>query len=186
MTNPTQAQCPWCSLSCPTVLHRLWECPTITTYWDSVLAFIFKISKTLIWKNPLLCLFGCEPPSSTSSTAEPLNFPQWTHICLLVARRTFMSHWIKSTPPNLPAVKQAKFTLFYLERLDTIVLKFHSNSRFFARWLKYMEVTFTQKDLQGLMQPFRFTDWYLKRDLTNSLGNLKLSNLSDPSVFLPP
>lgn len=35
--------------------------------------------------------------------------------------------------------------------------------------------TFTQKVLQEVMQPFRYTDWYMKRDLTNSLGNLKVS-----------
>lgn len=133
----------------------------------------------------LICLFGCEPPLSTPPEKSPLHISHWTHICLLVARRTIMSHWIKPTPPSLQAMKKALLSLFYLERLDTMVLNFWPTSRFFIRWRKFMEHTFSQEELQNLMQPFCYTDWYLKQDLTNSLGNLKLSNLSDPSTFHP-
>lgn len=133
----TQAQCPWCSLPYHTLLHRLWECPTITRYWNLVPAHIFKINNIQLPNNPLLCIFGCEPLPSTSSSAGSLNLTQWTHITLLVARRTIMSHWIKPTPPSLPAVECSMLSFFNLERLNTIVLNFRSTSRFFARWCKY-------------------------------------------------
>lgn len=89
---------------------------------------------------------------------------------------------------NCPFYRQWKKPSYrsFRHRLDTILLNFRSTSHFFTRWRKFMELTFTQKDLQELIQPFRYTDWYLKRDLANSLGNLKLSNLSDRSAFLPP
>lgn len=185
-TQPTQMTCPWCSIPRPTLLHRLWDYTAITKYWDSILAYIGKITKTLIPKDCLLCLFGYAPPTSSPPMRGPLNISQWAHRCLLVARRTLMAHWITTTPPNLPAVKRAMLSLFYLEKLDPITLNFRSTSRFFTRWRKYIEATFTQNFLQEVMYPFRYTDCYLKRDLANSLGNLKVSNLSDPSTFLPP
>lgn len=184
--DPTQMKCPWCSLPRPTLIHRLWDCTAITKYWDSIMAYIGKINKTLITKDRLLCLFGYTPSTSSPPGRGPLNISQWAHLCLLVAGRTIMAHWITTTQPNLPAVKRVMLSLFYLERLDTIMLNFRSTSRFFTRWCQYIEATFTQNVLQEVMYPFRYTDWYLKRDLTNSLGNLKVSNLSEPSAFLLP
>lgn len=183
-TDPSQAQCPWCSTPRPTLLHRLWDCITVATYWNAVIAYINKINNTRITKDSYL--FSIPPSSSSSSAMDLQNIPHWAHICLLVARRTIMSHWITATPPNLPAVKKAMSSLFYLERLDTITSNFRSTSRFFKRWRRYMEYTFTQQTIQDIMHPFCFTDWYIKRDLINSLGNLKIPQVPDISTFEPP
>lgn len=151
-----------------------------------MLAYIFRINKIRLPNNPYLCILGCESLHPTPSSAGSLSLTQWTHITLLLARRMIMFHWIKPTPISLPALEYSMLMLFNLERLDTIVLNFRSTTHFFARWRNYMEATFTQKELLDIMQPFKFTDWYLKQDLSNSPGKLKISNLSDPSIFIPP
>lgn len=46
IVDVTQAQS-LCSLPRPTLLLRLWECPTITRCWNLVLAYIFKIKNNL-------------------------------------------------------------------------------------------------------------------------------------------
>lgn len=135
--NPSQMKCPWCSEPRPTLLHRLWDCTAITTFWNAVLDHIDRINKAQIPRDQLLCLFGYTPQTAPPTTRGPTNIPQWAHLLLLVARRTIMKNWISTTPPALPEVKKAMMSLFYMERLDTLSLNFRSTSRFFMRWRKY-------------------------------------------------
>lgn len=183
--DPTQAQCSWCNLPRPTLLHRLWDCNKIDAYWTKVITYINEVHKIQCTKDRLLCLFSI-PPSSSSLTTVPQNIPHWAHLCLLVARRTIMSHWISATPPTLTMFKKALASLFHLERLDTITLNLRSTSRFFKRWRKYIEATFASQALIEIMNPFRYTKWYLTKDLTNSLGRLKIPPTPDSFTFNPP
>lgn len=151
-----------------------------------MITYINNISHIRLNSDCLLCLFSIPPSVSSSSAIDLQNIPHWAHICLLVARRTIMSHCITATLPSLPAVIKAMTSLFYLERLDIITSNFRSTPRFFKRWRRFPEATFTQQTIQDIMQPFRFTAWYLKSDITNTLGKLKISSASDPSSFQPP
>lgn len=184
--DPSQALCPWCSLPRPTLLHRLWECPVVTNYWNDVVAYINKTSHINLHRDCLLCLFSITPSASSSSSLDFPNIPHWAHICLLVATRTIMSHWIMTSPPSLPAVIKALTSLFYLERLDLITSNLRFTPRFFKHWRRFLEATFPQRTIQDIMHPFRYTEWYLTRDISNSLGKLKIPPVSDPSSFKPP
>lgn len=148
MMNSTQSQCPQCrTLSGTGQLYPLTGTLCLPTFLKSTGPGCPRILYCAYWDVKYQL---------------PHLLKQWTHICLLVARRTIMCNWIKSSLPFLPAVKWGLLSLFNLERLDTIVLNSGFTHRFFSRWLKYMEFTFTHEELSSAMCPFQYTDWYLK------------------------
>lgn len=112
--------------------------------------------------------------SHTVDSYMPIGSPQIDHVPL------------DQTISTLLAVKQTLRSLFHIERLDIMMLTCRSLTRFFTQWRKYIEHTFTADELSYIIYPFRYTDWYLKCDLTNTLGKLKIKDRPNSSNPLSP
>lgn len=158
-----QSSCPWCATS------RLFVsgCGTVkqfSSFWEQFLKYIAQIHQFYVFKDPVLCILGCENTPNPLLTSHCKNLPQWVHICLLVARRTLMKAWIHPTLPQISAVKQALRSLFLLEKLDNITQNFKSKWSFIARCCRFMEHSFSP-EISSNLKTFLYTDWYLHADL---------------------
>lgn len=104
-------------------------------------------------------------------------------MCLLAARRALMQAWIHPTPPQIAPVKQMLQALCLMEKLDTNTQNFKYLKCCIARWRHYMERSFSPEEISLHMKSFHFSDWYLRADLANSLGKLRIQ---DTSHSVPP
>ncbi len=52
------AMCQRCTISTGTLLHMLWSCPALETFWKYVIATISEISKNHIYPDPKIWILG--------------------------------------------------------------------------------------------------------------------------------
>lgn len=95
-----QSTCSWCTTTQPSLLHRLWNWPMISEFWNKVLAYITQVGKARVPNDPLISLFGHEGLKDPVHSS-PAHHPLWAHICLLVTWRTILQAWIHPSPPQL-------------------------------------------------------------------------------------
>lgn len=95
---------PQCGSKKPSLFHRFWLCPPISTFWDHIITFIHRITELLIPKTPQLLLFSYSLPKHPHPEELRICISQWTHLCLLAARKNIFKVWTTSHPPTISAV----------------------------------------------------------------------------------
>lgn len=175
-SNPYYRSCPHCGTHKPSLFHRLWSCPPIANFWDQVSVFMEFITKKKLHKSPLLFLFSYEDsaPQPTSAKTTSTHIHQWSHLCLLAARRVLMKTWTKPPPPSITLLKKELTELLYKEKLDAVLQNHVPTKRFFIRWRQYIEGTFSPSEISELMSSFQYSEWYLKANISNTLGTLRI------------
>lgn len=76
------------------ILHILWECPVLQTYWQQIFRIISMVTHTRISPSPELALLNL-----TVETFAPSVRNSVTHI-LLAARLNITRHWKKTQLPS--------------------------------------------------------------------------------------
>lgn len=107
----------------------------------------------------------------------------WNGFTSVFWQLVLMQAWIHPSPPQIASVKQTLKTLFHIEKVDTIIKHSKSLNRVIVRWCHFMEQSFSPEEISFHMTPFRYTDWYLRADLTNTLGKLCVQDTSNSLTF---
>lgn len=166
--NPTVWICPWCNSSRPTLLHRFWSCQEIPVFWDHMVTFIFG-GKVLIFPKIQYCVY-LDVLIRTRPTL--LTISNRKNLCLLTASRIIPKFWTASTTPSIYAVKK--------ELKDVSWKTWHESTKpwthqsFFVRWKSFMEHKYLNSELIYLIAPFQYIAWYVRANLTDSLGRLNI------------
>lgn len=152
------ALCPWCSFHKPSLLHRLWLCPQIATYWSTILNLIQKVTDFTPEKDPMLLLFEYSPKTSaTPATSKPLPLenPQWTLLTLLIARRTILNHWISPSPLTVSETIKALKTLLFQVKFDAMLHKNWPNTKLKKKhWASFIDRCLTTSEKAIVNAPY--------------------------------
>lgn len=144
------ANCPMCRQPKPSLSHRFWSCPFISTFWDQIISYIFKITLLKIPKDPLLLIFGYwdDQLLPWSPITHP-TYKDWALISLLLARRLILQNWTSSLCPQISQLKRELLTLLHRDKLNTDFRKELPHTRFYSRWWAFMQSTLSQEELQN-------------------------------------
>uniref|UniRef100_A0A8C6TR99 Uncharacterized protein n=1 Tax=Neogobius melanostomus TaxID=47308 RepID=A0A8C6TR99_9GOBI len=82
LTN--DAKCWRCNQTTGTMIHMLYECDKVDTFWDKFIAFLNKLLNLAWHKNPRLCMLGI-------FQKDGLSYEQtlWCRLVLYHAKSTF-------------------------------------------------------------------------------------------------
>lgn len=83
-----------------TLIHILWRCPSLSSFWSGISAIILQVLKTNISLSPGLALFSLEIELIPHHLSNML-----IHI-LLAAQMTLVWHWKDHKPPTVGKVIQ--------------------------------------------------------------------------------
>lgn len=112
-----------------TLLHMLWGCPKLGSYWTDVYSLI---SRTLRIPTPLtpalaICSLGIE--------AIPHHLRTVLLHILLAARLTILRHWKDHTPPTIAETLNTIHTHASYELMFSYVIdKHHQIAKLWAPW----------------------------------------------------
>lgn len=121
-----------------------------------------------------LCIFSIPPEEKEGNTYKEKGISPWIYVCLLTARKLIMKQWAKPEVPTLQKVQNDLQYLFRLEKLEAETHLAQKVKNFIQRWRNYIERTYDPQTINLIVQPFQYTTWYAKADLSNSLGKLKI------------
>lgn len=96
--QPEASPCPKFRTRKPTLLHMLWSCPMIDTFWDQVFDYVKLITKTLIPKDEIFLLFHYD---KTQKNPRSRVIPSWAHLSFLLDKRIIMKEWLTRDKPQL-------------------------------------------------------------------------------------
>lgn len=143
--------CPKCQASKPTLAHSLWICPKVANFWAQVHRYVMDIIHSHRLQDPLLCLFGIEPPGDLRPRQTVKPPTRWEHLCYLVAKKCILTNWIYSRAPQMTEFKTALHRLFLVERLDAEMVSGRRLKYFATTWRAYMASIFTEQELETFL-----------------------------------
>lgn len=162
-TDKNKAICPLCKHQKPSLAHRFWHCSYISTFWDQVIAYIFKVTLTKLPKDPLLLIFGYWDPillpwsktalttiGSTKNPKDTTSHKGWSLTCLLTARRTILKNWITPVSPNISQVKRDLMQLLLKDRLNTDFKQKNSSDHFYSKWQAFMHASLSKEEISNV------------------------------------
>lgn len=157
-TTTATSKCPKCHSLKPSLVHCLWSCPQIATFWIQANAYINRIQHMTTTMDPLLYLFDVTSNPSSRAELKPRLISRWIHLCLLTAKRCLLKFWIHSHPPNITNLITDLKHLFSLEKRDAELSSPKRNSAFFKCWDLF---TFKTTELKELTSTFTYRHWQM-------------------------
>lgn len=117
---PSSSSLCWrCNTKIGNLLHTLWGCKALSSFWKSISSFIASLTGNLIALTPAMALLGL------NLDIYPINYRTIVANILLAARLTITRLWKSTLAPNLSDVilklnSIAHFELMLVHKNDAI------------------------------------------------------------------
>lgn len=111
--------CVKCFIEKGTLIHCLWECPSIQIFWEKVLKCLSFMIESNIPLKPSICILGIYPKDFTGTTnAKEIRMIDFG---LLHARRMIALNWKNTDPPLFGVWKRELMSGLGLEKLSYMI-----------------------------------------------------------------
>lgn len=129
---------PLCFRGCDhlgTLLHVLWQCPRVRSYWNKIFNLIRKVTGIVVNQDPTIALLNRRIPKTTKYT-QMLN-----HIMLLGAKISIARAW-KFRSVSFHLTKQNISWIMYQEKTsNTILNKFKTFKCIWEPWPHHIGIS---------------------------------------------
>ncbi|CAJ0949822.1 unnamed protein product [Ranitomeya imitator] len=89
------SECPRCSQSEAGILHMLWQCPRLSSFWVVVLNKVGLAYSCTVPRDPLVCVLGYVEEIITDKL-----YKMFIARLLFIARKLIAKFWIREEPPT--------------------------------------------------------------------------------------
>ena len=125
--------CYKCSGHKGTLLHCLWECEEIKTFWRLIVQYISRITSVSVPLCPKLCILSIYPLTCKLKAKENMMID----LCHLQARRSIALCWMNAAAPTIGFwLKNLTSSLPY-EKLTYVIKK--KTAEFYKIWERFLE-----------------------------------------------
>uniref|UniRef100_A0A3P9MG76 Reverse transcriptase zinc-binding domain-containing protein n=1 Tax=Oryzias latipes TaxID=8090 RepID=A0A3P9MG76_ORYLA len=122
-----------CQDATGTLLHMLWECPKVQSYWSSIHKEVEKVVGQDVPFQSRLFVLG--DPSVLSRVSSPLS--QWIQTTVMLGRKLLVREWKGPSTPSFTHWQTSLGQLAALERLSYRLL--NRMDDFNSKWSHYFE-----------------------------------------------
>ncbi|OCT99978.1 hypothetical protein XELAEV_18005765mg [Xenopus laevis] len=127
---------PECASQQATLLHSVWQCSQLRTYWEEILAHLSNIVGSKLPLDPGLCLLGIDIGEYT-----PSEHKQLISRALFQARRQITLNWKSSSPPSVKLWHQAVTSVANKEKI--ILTRSGLLPRWWGSWQLWLDTDVT-------------------------------------------
>lgn len=129
-----------------TLIHLLWECPTLTTYWSRILDNVDQLFNTQVPCLPMYVVLGLPNPIT-----YPLKSVRGRQMVLALgaALQNILTHWGTSTSPTYTGWLHRIWYILGMEHISASLTS--SETSFQKVWNPFL--TLLSKELNEITQP---------------------------------
>lgn len=158
---PTQQShkhlCPLCSQEKPSLLHRLWLYPDISSFWKQVEYLALQVTGRPPTKDIFPLLFGYLTAPSTKGPNTCQETGQhniaWLSTCFMSARRAILKKFSSPSPPSIQDVINNLTSLLDKKNLDAYLSRCNPSPGFKRKWSSFFATTLSTLHIPGSLSP---------------------------------
>lgn len=125
--------CDRCSQGPASLAHMFWNCPHITTYWNTIFQTLSKILKKQLKPEPIWALFGVKPVNVQLSDTQN----SMVGFVTLLARRLILLCWKQKMPPAHSALMKDIMGHLKLEKIKYLLRG--KSEIFYSMWQTFID-----------------------------------------------